>query len=332
MVCVCAGLGCLACWLLLAPNAKKAGDFPGLSFRSRDKHLTFSEGQASCQDTSVEVCRLPRQPSVLLGAVPLEPCSPQAQGAVGPVVCPLTPAQPSSSCGHLRSPCSLPALCPSPVKGELRRVDVGGCGPRGAAGPLNPADPGTLAACPEWGPVGRRARCSPPERRLWGVRCGVGDATRCRVQVWAEPPLPPGWGWQGPAHASVASFSPLVVPFCLFGIGLRERVRHSCWSWASPSGLARPWLKSHLLCPAVLGGLASPLQAARGGGLRLGRDVVSGRGTGPSGPAGAGVAVPCGVHCRGSARPLPHPGEASSAGGWGGHPQRVQRGPSRPRR
>lgn len=202
---MCAGPGCSACWLLFGTKSQESCDLPGLSFRSRDKpDLLWGPGFLPGHlGGSVP----PPSPAIgAAGSCFPEPCGPQAQGAVGPVVCPLTPAQPFSCHGHLRSPCSLPALCPSPVKGELRRVDVGGCGPRGAAGPLNPADPGTLAACPEWGPVGRRARCSPPKCRLWGVRCGMGDASRCRVQVWAEPPLPPGWGWQGPAHTSVASF------------------------------------------------------------------------------------------------------------------------------
>lgn len=178
--CVCrARLLCL----LAALWHQKPGklDFPGLSFRSRDKpDLLWGPGFLPGQlGGSVP----PPSPAIgAAGSCFPEPCSPQAQGAVGPVLCPSTPAQPFSSHGHLRSPCSLPALCPSPVKGELRRVDVGGCGPRGAAGPLNPADPGTLAACPEWGPVGRRARCSPPKRRLWGVRCGMGvpPGAECR--------------------------------------------------------------------------------------------------------------------------------------------------------
>ena len=49
------------------------------------------------------------------------------------------------------------------------------------------------------GPVGRRARPSPPRHCLWGIRCGVGDTAgmegRCgqsHSSVWLDIPLVAG--------------------------------------------------------------------------------------------------------------------------------------------
>lgn len=148
---------------------------------------------------------------------------------------------------------------------------------------------------------------------MWG-----GGHCRHGGQVWTEPLLRlagrPSGGWHSPVRISVVSLatsgSVLLGRRWAQGGGLSLLP----W-WASPSGLARG--SGRHFRTAVLNGLARVFTLAAPG-------FLVGWGTGPSRPAGAGVALQGGVHLLVQERLL------QLGAGAGRHPQRVQQGPRRP--
>lgn len=145
---------------------------------------------------------------------------------------------------------------------------------------------------PKPGPFGRGDPCSAPKCCLWGIRCGVGAAARCGVQVWAESAgrLPGDWQCPGDTFCRIFSAASGSLLLVLHHAQPAGSVSHVGGGWCGCGHTAISLLPGHLLCTAVLSGLVSPLQATPGGPLPWLR-VVSGRGMGPSGPAGGRVSL-----------------------------------------
>lgn len=77
------------------------------------------------------------------------------------------------------------------VKGVLGIVGFGEL--RDVAGPLGPSDLGALAGMSQARVRWEAVPLLSLKTLHLGNQMWVGDAARCRVQVWAEPPPPPGW-------------------------------------------------------------------------------------------------------------------------------------------
>lgn len=232
-----------------APNAKKAVISQACPF-APEINVGPYVGLGSLPGILGEECAGATLLGCRLRATGLEWCSLQARGLVGPVVDPPRP----------RDTSVLPAVVPHlrSCKGLLRAAGVCGFGPLGAVGPGHPG----------WHAPSGGACCSPQTLPLGDPTRG-GGAPRVECS-WAGLPL------LG-AHRGQFAFLLHLFSHWLFGVGLRKRVRHFCWCWPHV-GPGKAVIRSHLLCPAVLGGLASPLQAAWGRWFLVG--------DGPSGPAG----------------------------------------------